>query len=335
MLSLICFGLILLFSLVIVLFICNSKEKFEDTSNDRLKFYLGNLANKPVSVKYSDIDIDETRKVYLIDENILHETFSGNEVISTYFREIQSYYRLLKNRYSGLDARFVFIPGDIGHSRNDIPVIAKTRPIKNPGLNVLLPLNMPRHWDIVKKARELDVIKWSDKKPTIVWRGVATGVDKRVPLVETWAPFPDKSLIDVALTKFNDSYTGSKNSNYIGEYYPLEKLLEYKYLISVEGNDVASNLKWVLSTKTVCIMPEPTIDSWLMESRLKPWVHYVPVKSDFSDLLSIYKYCESHPDHMEKIMKNAHRYMEQFDTNEMNLTMEVLRGYCELTNIYF
>lgn len=335
MLSLICISLILLFSLILVLLICNQKEPFEDSTNTRLELYLGGL-KRFLSLKYSDIRIDDVnRKIYLIDENILHETFSGSDVSVTYFREIQTYYRLLKNKYPNLDARFVFIPGDIGHSRNDIPVISKTRPIDNPGLNVLLPLNMPRHWDIVGKAKELDRIPWSSKKSTIVWRGVATGVDKRVPLVQTWAQFPDKSLIDVALTKFNDSYAGLKDPKYLGKYYPMEKMLENKYLISVEGNDVASNLKWILASNTVCIMPQPTIESWLMESRLRPWVHYVPVRSDFSDLLDVYRYCEDNPELMEKVIGNANRYMKQFRGNEIDLTLDVLKSYCDLTNIYF
>ena len=31
-------------------------------------------------------------------------------------------------------------------------------------------------------------------------------------------------------------------------------------------------------------MKPPVVESWLMEGLLKPWVHYVPLAHDFSDL---------------------------------------------------
>lgn len=117
----------------------------------------------------------------------------------------------------------------------------------------------------------------------------------------------------------------------------LDELLQNRYLISVEGNDVASNLKWVLASQTVCIMPEPQTESWLMESRLVPWKHYVPVKSDFSDLINILYYCEMHPEKMKEIIKNANDYMEQFNDQdrETEIIVKVLKQYCDKTNIIF
>jgi|APGre2960657444_1045066.scaffolds.fasta_scaffold160485_2 hypothetical protein len=32
--------------------------------------------------------------------------------------------------------------------------------------------------------------------------------------------------------------------------------------------------------------------SWLMEDRLEPWVHYVPVAPDFSNLTEAVDWCE-------------------------------------------
>ena len=47
--------------------------------------------------------------------------------------------------------------------------------------------------------------------------------------------------------------------------------LEYKAIIMIEGNDVASGLKWALYSRSVVMMPEPTVTSWALEEMLEPW----------------------------------------------------------------
>ena len=50
-----------------------------------------------------------------------------------------------------------------------------------------------------------------------------------------------------------------------------------------------------------CSNDEPTIESWLMEFKLKPFYHYVPIKKDFSDIMSKLDGCNSN---VEKWLKN-------------------------------
>ncbi len=40
----------------------------------------------------------------------------------------------------------------------------------------------------------------------------------------------------------------------------------------LEGNDVASGLKWALLSQSVVMMPPPQHTSWAMEELLQPWV---------------------------------------------------------------
>ena len=51
--------------------------------------------------------------------------------------------------------------------------------------------------------------------------------------------------------------------------------LENKYLLAVEGVDKASNTQWIMMSGSVLVMPPPSQESWLLEGRLVPWVHYV------------------------------------------------------------
>lgn len=91
-----------------------------------------------------------------------------------------------------------------------------------------------------------------------------------------------------------------------------DELLRYRYLISVEGDDVATNLKWALWSKSAVIMPPPTMCSWAMEDRLVPWVHYIPVAHDFANLTAAVDWCEApaHAGACERIAAAGRAYME-------------------------
>ena len=45
----------------------------------------------------------------------------------------------------------------------------------------------------------------------------------------------------------------------------IRRLLEYKAIIMLEGNDVASGLKWALLSQSLVLMPLGKHTSWAME----------------------------------------------------------------------
>ena len=63
----------------------------------------------------------------------------------------------------------------------------------------------------------------------------------------------------------------------------MAEIQSHKVIISFEGNDVASGLKWSLLSQSVVLMPMPTRTSWAMEELLEPWVHYIPMNDDGSN----------------------------------------------------
>ena len=115
----------------------------------------------------------------------------------------------------------------------------------------------------------------------------------------------------------------------------LAQLLEHRYLISVEGNDVATNLKWVLYSNSTPFMPPPTTCSWLMEDQLQPWVHYVPLQPDFSDLVDKVKHCNTHVDQCYQIALNGRRYIEEMrflnPVQEKTIKLAVVNSVARLT----
>lgn len=107
------------------------------------------------------------------------------------------------------------------------------------------------------------------------------------------------------------------------------QMLQYKYIISLEGNDVSSGLKWVLASASVPIMPAPRAESWLMEGLLKPWIHFAPIKPDTSDLLDVIEILQANPELAEEIALNGKRFIEKFLNldNERELGRKVLQEF--------
>lgn len=82
--------------------------------------------------------------------------------------------------------------------------------------------------------------------------------------------------------------------------------------MSLQGNDVATNLKWIMSSNSIAVMPKPTVETWFMEGELIGGVHYIEIKPDYSDLEERLNYYINNPEECEKIIKNAHQHCKKF-----------------------
>ena len=59
-------------------------------------------------------------------------------------------------------------------------------------------------------------------------------------------------------------------------------------------------------------MKQFTNVSWLMESYLKPYIHYVPLNDNLDNLDEIYQWCLNNDDKCKDIVKNANLFMDNF-----------------------
>ncbi|MGR3789854.1 glycosyltransferase [Flavobacterium sp. TN-1] len=104
--------------------------------------------------------------------------------------------------------------------------------------------------------------------------------------------------------------------------------------MALEGNDVASNLKWVMSSNSIAVMPKPTYETWFMEGKLIPDFHYIEVNADFSNLEEKINYYIENPSEAIQIIKNANTYCKQFydSKREKLIGLLVMKKYFEKTN---
>ena len=168
-----------------------------------------------------------------------------------YYFETYEYARFF-NAQQPID--FVF--GDVIHIPNT-PSIVKSRPISEDNQNsVLLKLDKTRHF-----IRVLDDKPFLDKKDLMIGRG---GIyqQHRFDFYDKWFGHP---LCDLGSVEKN----GLSKPEWLTEKMNLKAHLDYKFILSLQGNDVASNLKWIMSSNSIAVMPKPTIETWFMESTAK------------------------------------------------------------------
>lgn len=175
-------------------------------------------------------------------------------------------------------------------------------------------------------------IPFNQKKDIVFWRGSATGIHRpenipnRYKLVTGY--FNKSKNIDVGYSNLI-MYKNRIDSKYLKNSVSIAEMLKYKFLISVEGNDVATGLKWQLLSNSVVFMPKPSCTSWLMEDLLIPDFHYVLLKDDFSDLEEKTNWAINNPSKCIEISENASKYMKQFfnNANEQYIESELVKRY--------
>jgi len=218
------------------------------------------------------------------------------------------------------------------------PTFVKTRLVSQRDDNyALLDLNHARHWSPMAKVAQADS-QWAEKKAKLVWRGVSTGtcdtkaINSRMMLCDKWFNSSDPR-IDVAMTEVVQGCYGA--SKYRKGAASMEQLLKFKYHLVVNGNDKASGLNWVLLSNSVPVMVEPDIESWLLESSLKAWEHYIPIKPDFSDLGEKVNWAVENDVEVERIAKAGAEYVQQFGTltQEMAVEAAVLAAYLDRMHV--
>ncbi|MFD1384295.1 glycosyl transferase family 90 [Rhodanobacter aciditrophus] len=207
---------------------------------------------------------------------------------------------------------FDYIFGDV-IDVPETPSFVKSRPIvENNDNAVLLKLNAIRHYQFFEDSQA-----FSEKRPQAVWRGMVYHQHRR-DFVDM---YHDKPFADVG---HNDEKRADEPS-YKG-FMSVAEQLTFRYIVSVEGKDVATNLKWAMASNSLVMMRKPRFETWFMEGRLEPGVHYVELKDDFSDLeekVQFYNLPENQ-DKALQIIANAHAYVAQFKDSDQELLVSLL-----------
>ena len=213
---------------------------------------------------------------------------------SVYFLDTMEYARWFPKHL-----KYAMLPGDI--------------------TSVVMKLDKVRHFVVLN-----DHVEFEEKKDMAIFRGGIKSNKNRWEFLEKYFSHP----------KVDAASTDDAKPEWKGRLLTLRDHLQYKFILSLEGNDVASNLKWIMSSNSVAVMPRPTYETWFMEGTLIPDYHYIEIKPDFSDLIEKMDYYIAHPDEAKAIIRHANEYVAQFKAKKREdlISLLVLDKYFRITN---
>jgi len=262
----------------------NSREKWariidaldQDVLEKRLSYYnKGTVTFEPTSEgkRIGDLELPRKNKAYYFDLIEFTQYFDDDLKLEYQFGDVTA------------------IP--------KIPKLVKSRPIIEGNENsVLFKFNRIRHYTFTN-----DRIAYERKKNKLIGRASVKQEHRREFL---------RKYFEHPMCDLGQINSGTPHDQWLKKKISLNHHLKHKFIWCQEGNDVASNLKWVMSSNSIAVMPQPRYETWFMEGTLKPNEHYISLKGDFSDLeAQLYYYLEHEKEALE-IVKNANAYVQKF-----------------------
>jgi hypothetical protein len=283
-------------------------------------------------------------------------------MLNTYVSDIQGAVQRLRHTDTPLLAQF----GDVTIQLSQpLPIFSKFRLIHfgpSDPQPIVWKLESRRHFDPIPRAVNKEV-PWEKKRNSAIFRGIASGTSSENKLAIDYfendnltakeACFQIQRCILVytvkkilnATDKIDAGLTlkhGGIKLNMVdgvsmfGWNLRRPQMTLYKMIISAEGNDVASGLKWQLYSRSVVLMAPPTRMSYALEHLLEPWVHYVPLRPDYLDIVEKVDWVLQHDEEARQVSERATQFMTDLlyhpDAKKDNVAIEdeIVRRYAKL-----
>ncbi len=175
-----------------------------------------------------------------------------------------------------------------------------------------------------RKLREIarDQPAWEARRDIVLWRGSSTGMNGAISTAGMTADTPGllprthMCLLLRDVPGCDARIAGVAQSNNIladvqqlaaagvlGHRVEPEEWLNVRYHIAIDGNTLAWSSTFIRLLMGCCLLkPESPAGYRLWYSdRFKPWLHYVPVEPDLSDLVSKIQWCRTNPSDAARI----------------------------------
>ena len=268
---------------------------------------------------------------------------NSHKVDDYYFPPLVKYFKQLVQKYKINDVDFIiYLRDELPNKKDsilteDIPgfMMSKNLSSSLEQNKLLIPdaFIVEKHWELlidkINKARNQYI--WETKINKIFWRGGAHGADvKNIKYnIENYSKLPRltlvmlsklyPSMIDAKFSPFGEfsaDESGDQLRNIIAtlEREPSVRTdevehIKYKYLISVDGNTCAwKRVPWIMLSNSVLLKQESSNIEWFYPA-LKPYIHYVPIKNDLSDIFDKLNWLKQNDKEAQLISKNAHNFV--------------------------
>ena len=139
--------------------------------------------------------------------------------------------------------------------------------------------------------KEIMAKSGSGRKTQLIWRGT----NDRNPLRQNFVDYVRSKDYDVDI-----------KSNFID---PLNYFTQYQNVVVIDGIGSAFRIpSHFAGSQTVVLLSE--CEQWYSD-KLKPWFHYIPLKSDFSNLGDIVSFLQKEPEKSREIGRRARSFFDE------------------------
>ena len=137
--------------------------------------------------------------------------------------------------------------------------------------------------------------------------------------------------LDAHITKFNEHegtlrkfLTSEDLENLQAAGLGEEEQARYKYVVNIQNNGFADRMWRILALKVVVLQEMHAFREFFYDM-LIPWVHYVPIKTDLSDLCEKIQWLKDNDEKARDIAENAHAFVrDQLSLDNINLYVATL-----------
>jgi len=175
------------------------------------------------------------------------------------------------------------------------------------------------------EGEEVPLPHWSIRTPIAVFRGSSTGwglnsrTNPRMKISKLSEKNPN--YLDAGITKivrrykkiFTEKFIKTNDTRDIkrSSFLSYSDQANYKYQVYIEGNVAAYRLGAMFGSGSLILLVKSDYKLWF-EPLLKENVHYIPVKSDLSDLIRIISWCQNNDKICEQIAMNGKNFYDKF-----------------------
>jgi tRNA A-37 threonylcarbamoyl transferase component Bud32 len=165
---------------------------------------------------------------------------------------------------------------------------------------------------------------WDDKVECAVFRGASTGtgvtIETNMRLKASKISLTT-DLVDAGITKWNlrprkiegNAYLQTIDTENIGfglvGFMTIEEQAKHKYILHIDGHVSAFRMSNELATGSLMLLVESQWKLWYSDM-LQPYVHYVPVSYDLSNLIEIVQWCKDNDEICKNIAINAKKFYD-------------------------
>lgn len=242
--------------------------------------------------------------------------------------------------YSVPDVDLIVLEQDIiwNHWLLTGPVLATCKITGTTKKMIHFPVQVWLEWErdfITSVEKACEASPWESKAEKIFWRGYNTDGSYNNP--NDWIKLrrgklcylskQHPHLIDAT---FSGTHSWLVRENLQASFFqffpkkiaPWEEYIQHKYLIDLDGC-VASTpgCAWKLLSNCAVLKHDSVFTLWFYKC-LIPWVHYIPVKEDLSDIFQKLQWAKDHDKEAKQIAENGRNFAHE------NLMPEHLYLYC-------